>query len=149
LVYTSVQKLEQELGNRKIIIAVENNIPLCRLDFNLMGEVLNNLLVNANLYAPDGCLIKIKASFIEDYLTIIVEDNGHGFEPDEIEKVFEKFYRSKNTKPGGTGLGLSIAKGFIEAHNGKIKLQNLHSGGAEFTIQLPVETNYLNYLKNE
>jgi two-component system sensor histidine kinase KdpD len=63
--------------------------------------------------------------------------------------VFDKFYRSPNTKAGGTGLGLSIVKGFVEAHNGTIALKNNLPNGAIFTIQIPAETSYINNLKNE
>ena len=64
-------------------------------------------------------------------------------------KVFDKFYRIYTHKTGGTGLGLSIVKGFIEAHGGAIRLKNSSAGGAEFTIVIPTETNYMNALKNE
>jgi two-component system sensor histidine kinase KdpD len=76
-------------------------------------------------------------------------DNGIGFPEDEIDKVFDKFYRLKNSKAGGTGLGLSIVKGFIEAHDGTIFLTNLDTGGSKFIIQIPTETTYINNLKNE
>jgi two-component system sensor histidine kinase KdpD len=78
-----------------------------------------------------------------------VEDSGNGFPENEIDKVFDKFYRLKNSNTGGTGLGLSIVKGFVEAQNGTIKLENLEEGGARFTIEIPAETSYLNNLKNE
>ena len=77
-----------------------------------------------------------------DVLQIIVEDNGDGFPPGEIENVFDKFYRLKSSRTGGTGLGLSIAKGFTEALMGNIKLENVATGGARFTIELPCKTSY-------
>jgi len=79
----------------------------------------------------------------EEKLILTVEDNGPGFPKNEIENVFEKFYRLKNSATGGTGLGLSIVKGFIEAHNGTIKLTNIQAGGARFTIEIPAETSYI------
>ena len=81
-------------------------------------------------------------------LIVIIEDRGPGFPPTEIEKVFNKFYRLENTKPGGTGLGLSIVKGFTEAHNGTVKLENVPHG-ARFTIEIPAETSYINNMNNE
>ena len=135
--------------NRIVIISIEKNIPLCKLDFGLMEQVLYNLILNAHLYIEDEGVIKIKATLMDDKLILIVEDNGKGFYPSEIDSVFEKFYRSKNTSTGGTGLGLSIVKGFTEAHNGTVKLENIETGGAIFTIKIPVETNYINNLKNE
>ena len=82
-------------------------------------------------------------------MQIIIEDNGRGFPANEIDFVFDKFYRLKNSKPGGTGLGLSIVKGFTEAMNGSIQLQNKITGGAKFIINIPAETSYLKNLKNE
>ena len=64
---------------------------------------------------------------------------GNGFPPDEIEKVFAKFYRLKDSITGGTGLGLSIVKGFVEAHGGEVHLENLPEGGAMFRIKIPAE----------
>ena len=149
LIYDVVNRLKENLENRTVNISIENDIPLCKLDFGLIEQVLYNLILNANLYIQKECVISIKAKLVDDILILIVEDNGKGFEPEEIDSVFEKFYRSKNTSTGGTGLGLSIVKGFIEAHNGTIRLENIESGGARFTIKIPVETNYINNLKNE
>ena len=60
-----------------------------------------------------------------------------------------KFYRLPASKTGGTGLGLSIAKGFTEAHGGTVTVNNLENGGAMFTISIPTETSFLNYIKHE
>ena len=76
-------------------------------------------------------------------LRIIIEDNGPGFPEDELPFIFDKFYRLKNTKTGGTGLGLSIVKGFAEALNGQVRIENLAGGGGRFTILIPCETSYL------
>ena len=84
-----------------------------------------------------------------DVLQIIIEDNGKGFPKAELENVFDKFYRLKNTKTGGTGLGLSIVKGFTEALGGSIHLENLTTGGARFTINIVAETSYQKNVKNE
>jgi two-component system sensor histidine kinase KdpD len=68
---------------------------------------------------------------------------------EEIPMAFDKFYRLPNTKAGGSGLGLSIVKGFAEAQNGTVKLENNQQGGAKFTIEIAAEASYLNNLKNE
>ncbi len=149
LIHAVVNRLKENFENRIVIISIEKNIPLCKLDFGLMEQVLYNLILNAHLYIQDEGVIKIRATLMDDKLILIVEDNGKGFYPSEIDSVFEKFYRSKNTSTGGTGLGLSIVKGFTEAHNGTVKLENIETGGAIFTIKIPVETNYINNLKNE
>jgi two-component system sensor histidine kinase KdpD len=149
LVYTTIRRLEETNKNRQIKIELRDNLPLFRLDAGLMQQVLYNLVYNAVLYTKQDSTITIKVSSHNKNCIIKVEDNGAGFPEAEISKVFEKFYRLKNAQAGGTGLGLSIAKGFVEAHNGSIVLENIISGGARFIITIPTETSYLNDLKNE
>lgn len=149
LIYAAVNNLKDNLENRQVDISIEKDIPFCKLDVGLMEQVLHNLILNANLYSPKDAIITIIASVTDQKLILIVQDDGGGFDVDEIDKVFEKFYRSKNTSTGGTGLGLAIVKGFIQVHHGTILLENIKTGGARFTIEIPVVTNYLNNLKNE
>ena len=70
---------------------------------------------------------------------IQVMDRGTGFSSNDLNMVFNKFYRGELAVAGGTGLGLSIVKGFVEAHNGTITAENRHNGGARFTIKIPTE----------
>ena len=149
LVHDVVNGLKENLENRAVMVQVKENLPLFKIDYGIIHQALSNLVHNASLYIPKYSIIKVLATSIEDKLIIIVEDNGEGFPKDEIDKVFDKFYRLKNTNTGGMGLGLSIVKGFVEAHNGTINLVNIHEGGARFTIEIPAETSYINNLKNE
>jgi two-component system, OmpR family, sensor histidine kinase KdpD len=153
LIYSVINQLDDVLENHKVNVLLPENLPLFKLDFGLMQQVLNNLISNAAVYTPDGSAISITAKAVKknqsESLEISIEDNGNGFPENEIEKVFEKFYRLKDSKTGGTGLGLSIVRGFVEAHNGKVTLLNIPAGGAKFTIEIPSETSYLNSQKNE
>ncbi len=149
LVHEVVNRLKENLEKRLVNIEIDDNVPLCKLDFGLMEQVLQNLILNANLYIPEQCVVFVKAKFSNNNLILIVEDNGSGFPAAEIEKIFDKFYRLKHSETGGTGLGLSIVKGFVEAHNGTISLENREGGGARFTIEIPAETTSVNSLKNE
>lgn len=108
-----------------------------------------NLIHNAIIYTPNFSKIIISAVQENEVLKITVSDDGDGFPEEEIPKVFDKFYRLPNSKTGGSGLGLSIAKGYIEAHNGTIELQNKENHGAVFTLKIPAEISYINQLKNE
>jgi two-component system, OmpR family, sensor histidine kinase KdpD len=168
LVYDVIHRLEQPLKNHKLHISIDEKLPFYKLDYGLIEQVLYNLLYNAAIYTPaygdifltaKNCADKIyrldtgsaQHSVLKketNVLIVIIEDRGPGFPPGEIEKVFDKFYRLQNTKPGGTGLGLSIVKGFTEAHNGTVKLENVPHG-ARFTIEIPAETSYINNLNNE
>ncbi|MCW3094108.1 MAG: histidine kinase [Ferruginibacter sp.] len=149
LVYATLKRLEENLKKHIIKVQVADNLPLFRLDTGLMEQVLYNLLYNAMIYTPENATLVIDVNCIDNNCVIIIEDNGKGFPPEEINQVFDKFYRLKYSRTGGTGLGLSIVKGFVEAHNGRITLQNKDTGGAKFTIVIPAETSYLNDLRNE
>ncbi len=153
LVHSVINQLDDVLKKHKVKATFSDNLPLFKLDFGLMQQVLNNLISNAATYTPDGSTILIhagikKGNSIETFV-LNIEDNGTGFPENETEKVFEKFYRLKDSKTGGTGLGLSIVRGFVEAHNGLVTLSNLPTGGARFTIEIPTETSYINNQKNE
>jgi two-component system, OmpR family, sensor histidine kinase KdpD len=149
LVYSVVNRLKEYTAHHPINIQINDNLPLFKLDFGLMEQVLYNLIYNSTIYTPKYCVISVFVSTVSENLIIRVEDNGIGFPEELTEKVFDKFYRLNNSKTGGTGLGLSIVKGFVEAHDGTIHLENLIGGGARFTIVIPAEASYLNNLKNE
>jgi two-component system sensor histidine kinase KdpD len=144
LVYDTVKKLEENKITQKISISINPDLPFVKTDKVMLGQVIYNLLNNASLYTEPSSRISITVAIHADLLQVIIEDNGAGFPEEEIENVFDKFYRLKYSKPGGTGLGLSIVKGFTEALKGTVSLQNISSGGARFTIEIPCETSYLN-----
>ena len=124
------------------MININPDLPLVKTDKMLLQQIIYNLVNNATIYTKPGSIINIDAIIHADILKIIIEDNGEGFPPDEIENVFDKFYRLKSSRTGGTGLGLSIAKGFTEALTGNINLENISTGGARFTIELPCKISY-------
>lgn len=143
LVYDTVKKIEENKIPQKISITINPDLPLIKTDKLLLSQSIYNLLNNASLYTKANSKINITALIYADILQLIIEDNGGGFPPGEIENVFDKFYRLKYSKAGGTGLGLSIVKGFIEALKGNVSLENIPTGGARFIITLPAETSYL------
>jgi two-component system, OmpR family, sensor histidine kinase KdpD len=135
------ESLEEELKPFKLHVVIPENMPLVRIDFGLMEQVLYNLIYNATQYAANTPNLRVKAFCDNDILTLQVMDRGPGFPPKEISLIFNKFYRVEGSLAGGTGLGLSIAKGFTEAHKGTITVENRQNGGAKFTIQIPTETS--------
>jgi two-component system, OmpR family, sensor histidine kinase KdpD len=149
LIYSVIQKLQIPVSKHSIEFEADETLPLFKLDSGLLEQILQNILHNAILYTPDDSIIKIKALCYENNCVISISDNGKGFPENEIQFVFDKFYRLPNSKTGGTGLGLSIAKGFTEAHHGTLILENLNTGGAKFTITIPAETSFIKNLKNE
>lgn len=149
LIYKTLQRLEANLQKYKVVVDVPENLPLFKLDFGLMEQVVYNLIINVTQHTPEDTLITIQADCIKDKLVVTIADNGFGFPEQEIDKAFDKFYRIKGSLPGGTGLGLSIVKGFVEAHNGSVKLENLPVRGSKFIIEIPTEKSHVNRLKDE
>jgi two-component system sensor histidine kinase KdpD len=148
LINSVVQKL-LPANEHSLIFNNNDNLPLFKLDSGLTEQILYNLLQNAIQYTATNTNIEIDVTNESEKCVITVRDSGYGFPEKEMALVFDKFYRLPNTKTGGSGLGLSIVKGFTEAQNGIIKLENNKQGGATFTIEIPAETTYLNNLKNE
>jgi two-component system sensor histidine kinase KdpD len=140
LLESAVSQVENEVSRQRVRITVPDGLPLVRLDYGLMEQVLCNLLVNAAEHSPAGTPIEMSAQLDGGTLQLRVRDHGAGLAPGEEKKVFEKFYRGAHARPGGTGLGLSIVQGIARAHRGGIDAENNPAGGAMFTIRLPVET---------
>lgn len=147
LIYAVIQKME--ISSHVIKQEYNEKLPLFKLDSGLIEQVLYNLIMNATLYTPVLSQIKIKTNLHNDQLCIEISDTGNGFPEQDIPHMFEKFYRLSNTKAGGTGLGLSIVKGYVEAHQGSIILENCSPHGAKFTIVIPAEMSFINNIKNE
>jgi two-component system, OmpR family, sensor histidine kinase KdpD len=148
LVHSVIAKLSSANTNHPIQFTPNEQLPLFKLDEGILEQILYNLIHNATLYTPPQTVIDVAISCEADTLILQIVDHGNGFSENELPFVFDKFYRSPNTKTGGSGLGLSIVKGFVEAHGGTILLTNNHPGAA-FVITIPAETSYLNSLKNE
>jgi two-component system, OmpR family, sensor histidine kinase KdpD len=149
LVYKTLQRLEANLQKYRLQIDIPDQLPLFKLDYGLMEQVLYNLILNVTQHTPEDTTITIEARSEGKNLVLIIADNGAGFPSGEIDNVFNKFYRLKGAPSGGTGLGLSIVKGFVEAHQGTIKLENLPITGSKFTIEIPTEKTSINREKDE
>lgn len=131
--------LEEELKIFKLSVSIPDNMPLVKIDFGLMEQVLYNLLFNSCEYAPASSDITLDFYHEGDELVMQIMDSGPGFPENAIKNVFKKFYRVDGSKTGGLGLGLSIAKGFVEAHKGTITVENRKEGGAKFVITIPTK----------
>jgi len=149
LLQTAVEIERESLVGRDVSLDVPENIPLTLMDHTLIEQAVAKLVANAASYAPSRLPIEIDADYKVDRLIICVSDRGPGLLPDEVNQIFEKFYRGDGRKAGGLGLGLSIARGFVEAHGGNLTAENRDGGGARFTISLPVRATDANALDSE
>jgi PAS domain S-box-containing protein len=117
------------------------NMPLmASVDPQRIEEVLRNLIDNAMKYSPDGGNITIEGYEQSSEIVLVVHDEGIGIPADEVDKVFERFYRGSNTNVrtiSGTGLGLAVCQGIIKAHDGRIWAESALSKGSSFYITLP------------
>lgn len=136
----ALEQLGNRLAGRTIHVDIPAALPLIPLDFVTIVQVLVNLLDNALKYAPVDQPIDVNARTHLSSMEIRVLDRGPGIPNDDLERIFERFYRLQHPESrGGTGLGLSICRSIVEAHHGAIKAENRPGGGACFTITLPME----------
>ena len=147
LVNKVADDLKDELKPFTLNVNVPEEMPLVKIDFGLMEQVLYNLLINSTQYAPPASEIILSVGYTDGNMVIEVSDRGPGFPESELKNVFRKFFRIDEHKAGGLGLGLSIAKGFVEAHRGVISIENLENGGARFAIKIPTEMADIKNLK--
>jgi two-component system sensor histidine kinase KdpD len=138
LIGVAVQRVSYCASTHPIDLQIAPDLPLVKVDFVLMEQVIVNLLDNACNYTPPGTMITVAARVRGPQVEIAVSDNGPGIPQDLIERVFEKFYRLPGTATGGTGLGLSISRGLVEAHGGSLSAENMPGGGAKFNLRLPL-----------
>lgn len=129
----------REENPQRFIVSVPADLRLSA-DGDLIRRALLQILENAQKYAPPDSPIEIAAARQDGQLSITISDHGPGIGRDELERVFEKFYRGRRVKAKteGTGMRLAIARGIIEAHGGRIRASNDPRGGAVISITLPL-----------
>jgi two-component system sensor histidine kinase KdpD len=141
IVGSALRRASKILARHKVSLELAADLPMLKLDAVLFEQALFNLLDNAAKYSPPETTISIRSLRGPDSVTLQIADEGEGIPPDELESIFDKFYRVQKTdhvRPG-TGLGLAISRGFIEAMNGKIFAANrTDRRGAVLTIRLPI-----------
>jgi two-component system sensor histidine kinase KdpD len=146
VVSAALDRLGSRLEGRPVTVDVP--AVLAPMDFVLMAQVLVNLLDNALKYSGPGTPISIDAHTTAQphgdgkngVLEVTVADRGAGIPPEDLERVFDKFYRVHRPESvGGTGLGLAICKAIVEAHGGRIGARARPGGGAVIFFTLPLE----------
>jgi two-component system, OmpR family, sensor histidine kinase KdpD len=141
LVGSALDRARKVLAGHRVAVDCARDLPMLKLDPVLFEQVLFNLLDNAAKYAPVGTPIQLTARRRGGVVRLMITDEGGGIPPDDLERIFDKFYRvqSADRRRVGTGLGLAICKGFVAAMDGTIAAANRDGGrGAVFTITFPV-----------
>jgi two-component system, OmpR family, sensor histidine kinase KdpD len=138
LIQATMKEIERDMSGHSVSINVAPGLPLARMDFVLMQQVLINLLLNVAAHTSPGTPVNIDAKTDSGFLVLAVSDKGPGLPPETLPFIFDKFYRAPAAPAGGTGLGLAIVKGFVEAQGGKVQAENQPRGGARFIIRMPV-----------
>ena len=125
--------------NQTIEVSVPEDAAMLQTDAAKLHDIIRNLVENAVNYTPDGGAIDIGAKVADGRFQLTVADTGHGIAPDDLGRVFERFYRvdKSRARPGGTGLGLSIVKHLVQVLEGEVFVENQPAGGALFTVNLP------------
>ncbi|MGN7381887.1 sensor histidine kinase [Chlamydia abortus] len=127
-----VDKLSHHLNDKQLkVVTVTANEPVVHADQEKIEQVIFNILVNAIRYAVPGSEITVRIEDEEGRVRMSIENEGDGIPPDQLEHIWERFYRaerSRNRKTGGTGLGLAIVKHILELHESKYGVVNTQKG---------------------
>ena len=137
LIADSVRRAGASLRNHRVTVAVAHGDLPVYLDYVQIQQVLTNLLDNAATYSPPGAEIRVSGAVEDGAFVIRVADEGPGIPAPEARRIFSKFYRLGGRR-AGTGLGLAICKGLVEAHGGRIAVENPGRAGAVFAVSLPL-----------
>jgi signal transduction histidine kinase len=131
---------QAQAKNQALEFQVQPDLPLINADPQAIEEILTNLISNAIKYTPEKGSIKVILKTKDDFFLIQVADNGIGLAPNDISRIFDKFYRVKSEKTRqivGTGLGLPIVKQLVEAHLGHVEVESQLDKGTTVNVLIP------------
>jgi signal transduction histidine kinase len=133
LALTTEQAEQQSI---KMSIDENANLPMIEADIERIKSCFSNLILNAQQAMPNGGELKIDFQPTPEGVEVILNDTGTGIEPDNLEKIFEPYFSTKET---GTGLGLALVKRIIEGHGGRLKVESVVNKGTTFKVWLPLK----------
>jgi signal transduction histidine kinase len=128
-------RAQADSGGIDLSVAIEGALPQAEVDPVRIREVLSNLLSNALRYTPRGGSVRVGASASDSQVRVSVRDTGPGIAADALPHVFDRFYKSEESR--GAGLGLAIAKSLVAAHGGEIEATSAPGQGTEMRLWLP------------
>ena len=137
LLATVLDRLQPRFEGRVVSVEVPDDLPSVPCDYAQIDQVVTNLVENAILHTPPGTPIVARAQFVDGEVRVEVVDSGPGVPSGERERLFRAFERGQTRAPG-SGLGLTIARGFVEAHGGRLWLEDAFPSGTRFVFTLPL-----------
>lgn len=142
LVGKTLEAIKGQTDKHRFAVRNTESWPNVIGDEDKLDQILSNLLSNAVKYSPNGGEIRVDVRSEGAFATISISDQGIGISPENLDRVFERFYRIDNSstrKIGGTGLGLYVCKGLVEAMGGVISVTSEWGKGSCFTFTLPLD----------
>ncbi len=140
IIGVALRRVSDTLKGRPMRVDIPTELPLVRVDFTLVEQVVVNLLCNAVKYSPPASKISIAVRKGDEEIQVSIGDQGSGISDEDKDKIFDKFYRLYSPEHiSGTGLGLSICKGLVEVHGGHIWVDDAPEEGSVFTFTLPLD----------
>jgi two-component system sensor histidine kinase KdpD len=136
-----VERLRPALGERSVRIDVPDDLPPIAADAVLLDAVVSNLVENAARHAPAPAAVAVTARPYDGVIELAIDDAGPGVPPEDLERLFDKFYRVERTGEGsrrGMGIGLAVARGLTEAMGGQAAAEESRLGGLRVVLRLPV-----------
>jgi two-component system sensor histidine kinase KdpD len=132
-------RLHRLAASHRLLLDVPDDLLPVYFDYVEIDQVITNLVENALKYTPPGSEIRVSARVSEGAVLVEVSDNGPGIPPEALPHVFKPFYGAEGaTGARGSGLGLAVARGLVEAHGGRIWVENRTEGGARFVFTIPL-----------
>ena len=143
LLQSSVEAMRPRAEAKGVVLSLEADPDLSplQLDATRISQVVGNLLENAITHTPQGGTVAVSASGSGESVSVSVSDTGPGIPPEDLPRLFDRFYRadpSRSRSTGGSGLGLTIARRLVEAHGGSIEAESTVGEGSRFTMRLPL-----------
>ena len=151
IVEAAAGQVDHSLADHTLEIDAGTERALVQLDPRLTSAALAHLLENAGQYSPPGSTITVRVTVSSDELQVSVRDQGVGIAREDLEHLFERFYRGVDAREQrfGTGMGLAITRGLLAAERGRVWAENHPEGGAIFTIAVPAESKTAAALESE
>jgi two-component system OmpR family sensor kinase/two-component system sensor histidine kinase BaeS len=131
-----------EAAGVRLELATDEHVPKVEGDAGRLAQVLRNLLSNALRHTPPGGSVSVRVDHDGGWARLQVADTGSGIAPEDLPRVFDRFYRGDRDRSragGGAGLGLAIARQLVTAHGGRIEVASPPGAGATFTVTLPLQ----------